>query len=81
LVAEVRGLGLLLAAQLVDGVDARAVAAEALRRGLVVNAVTPSALRLAPSLLVTDDEIAEAVATLAAVLADLGPSAATEGSP
>jgi hypothetical protein len=28
----------------------------------VVNAVTPSALRLAPSLLVTDDEIARAVA-------------------
>ena len=35
------------------------------RRGLVVNAVTPSALRLAPSLLVTDAEIDEAVAILA----------------
>ncbi len=69
-VVEVRGLGLLLAAQLADGIDARSVAAEALRRGLVVNAVTPSALRLAPSLLVTDDEIAEAVAVLAAVLTD-----------
>ena len=33
--------------------------------GLVVNAVTPTALRFAPSLLVTDDEIDEAVAILA----------------
>lgn len=74
-VAEVRGLGLLLAAQLVDGIDARTVAAEALVRGLVVNAVTPSALRLAPSLLVSEAEIAEAVAILAHILSDLSPTA------
>jgi 4-aminobutyrate aminotransferase-like enzyme len=36
---------------------------------LIVNAVTGSALRLAPSLLVTDEEIAEAVEILASVLA------------
>ncbi|CAN5784350.1 acetylornithine transaminase [soil metagenome] len=70
-VAEVRGLGLLVAAQLVDGLDARAVAAAALQRGLVVNAVTPSALRLAPSLLVTDDEIAEATEILSAAYDDV----------
>ena len=79
-VAEVRGLGLLLAAQLVDGIDARTVAAEALVRGLVVNAVTPSALRLAPSLLVSEAEIAEAVAILAHILSDLSPTA-TEQDP
>ena len=73
-VAEVRGLGLLIAAQLVDGIDAREVAAEALRQGLVVNAVTPSALRLAPSLLIGDDEIDEAVAGLASVLAHIEES-------
>jgi 4-aminobutyrate aminotransferase-like enzyme len=33
-----------------------------------VNAVTPTALRLEPSLLVTDDEIDAAVAILEAVL-------------
>jgi acetylornithine aminotransferase len=44
------------------------VADECLRRGLVVNAVTPTALRLAPSLLVADDEVDEAVAILARVL-------------
>ena len=67
-VSEVRGLGLLLAAELGDGADAKAVQAECLRRGLVLNAVTPTALRLAPSLLVTDDEVDEAVAVLAGVL-------------
>ncbi len=55
-VTSVRGLGLLLAAEL-DGIDARTVAADALAAGLIVNAVTPTALRLAPSLLVTDGEI------------------------
>jgi hypothetical protein len=34
-----------------------------------VNAVTPTALRLAPSLLVTDDELAEAVSIVAGVIA------------
>jgi 4-aminobutyrate aminotransferase-like enzyme len=68
-VSEVRGLGLLLAAELADGADAKAVQAECLRRGLVLNAVTPTALRLAPSLLVTDDELDEAVSIVAGVLA------------
>ena len=67
-VEGVRGLGLLLAVQLADGIDAREVAAAALAAGLVVNAVTPTALRLAPSLLLTDDDADEAVARLGAVL-------------
>jgi acetylornithine/N-succinyldiaminopimelate aminotransferase len=65
-VSEVRGLGLLLAAELAGG-DAKAVQAECLRRGLVLNAVTPTALRFAPSLLVTDDELDEAVFIVAGV--------------
>ena len=68
-VAAVRGLGLLLAAELTATGTAKDVADRCLRRGLVVNAVTDSALRLAPSLLVTDAEIDEAVAILAEVLA------------
>jgi predicted acetylornithine/succinylornithine family transaminase len=67
-VAEVRGLGLLLAAGL-DGADAKAVAAAALDAGLIVNPVSPTALRFAPSLLVSDDEIDEALGILAKVLA------------
>lgn len=66
-VAGVRGLGLLVAVEL-DGHDAKAVAAALLERGVVVNAVTPTALRLAPSLLISDDEVALAVATLREVL-------------
>lgn len=64
-IAEVRGLGLLLAVELADGLDAREIAALLLRRGVVVNAVTPSALRLAPSLLISDDEVRLAVAAIA----------------
>jgi len=59
-VAAVRGLGLLLALEL-DGHDAREVAARLLELGAIVNAVTPTALRLAPSLLIGDDEIDHAL--------------------
>ncbi|MBV9283063.1 MAG: acetylornithine transaminase [Acidimicrobiia bacterium] len=67
-VAEVRGLGLLLAARLSEG-DAREAASAALTSGLVVNPVSPTALRFAPSLLVTDDEIDEALGIVSEVLA------------
>jgi acetylornithine/N-succinyldiaminopimelate aminotransferase len=66
-VASVRGRGLLLAAELAER-PANDVAAAALAAGLVVNAVTPTAIRLAPSLLVTDDEIDEALAVLEGIL-------------
>jgi len=69
-VRTVRGLGLLLGAEL-DGGDARAVAARCLERGLVVNAVTDSALRLAPSLLVSEAEIDEAVGVLGLVMEEV----------
>jgi predicted acetylornithine/succinylornithine family transaminase len=66
-VTSVRGMGLLLAAEL-DGRPAREVAAAALDHGLVVNPVTPTSIRVAPSLLVTDDEIDEALAVLRGIL-------------
>ena len=65
-----RGLGLLIAAELDDGIDAKVARWHCLDAGLVVNAVTPTALRLAPPLLVTDDEIDEAVDILAQVLVE-----------
>ena len=67
-VTSVRGMGLLLAAELGPPLDAREVAAAALDAGLVVNPVTRTAIRLAPSLLVTDDELDEALAILEKVL-------------
>ena len=59
----------LLAAELAPGADTKAVNAELLRRGLVANAVTPTALRFAPPLTVSDEHVDEAVAIVAEVLA------------
>jgi len=68
-VTGVRGLGLLLAAELAPGLDSKAVATACLERGLVVNNVTPTALRFEPPLLVSDAEIDEALAILGKALA------------
>ena len=68
-IADVRGFGLLIAAQLDEGRDAKAIADACLAAGLVVNAVTPTALRFAPPFTVSDAEIDDAVAILAKVLA------------
>ena len=73
-VSGVRGLGMLLAIEL-EGVNAQEVAADCLAAGLVVNGVTPTALRLAPPLIVEDAHIAEAVALLQGVLDASGDGA------
>ena len=67
-VSSVRGAGLLLAVEL-DGLDAPKVAGDLLSAGVIVNAVTPTALRLAPSLLISDDEVAEATRRIGVTLA------------
>ena len=69
-VATVRGEGLLLAAELSAGIDAKEVYSALLANGLVTNAVTGTALRLAPPLNVSVAEIDEAVAILTRTLAD-----------
>lgn len=77
-VTEVRGLGLLLAVEVDPDVGTSAdVAARLLDAGVIVNAVTPSAIRLAPSLLITDDEIDRAVEVITGVLSGTSPEAAT----
>ncbi len=68
-VESVRGQGLLLAAELGEGADAKSAYAELLALGLITNAVTSTALRLAPPLTVSEAEIDEAVALIAEVLA------------
>ena len=64
--ASVRGRGLLLAAELeaVRPAGRRGL----LDHGLVINAVTPTALRLAPPITVSDAEIDEALAIIDEVL-------------
>lgn len=69
-VSGVRGLGMLLAVELV-GYEAPAVAARCLEKGLVLNGVTPTALRMAPPLTISDDEINEGVAILVEVLEEM----------
>lgn len=78
-VVEVRGLGLLLGVEL-DGVDAREVAAECLREGLVVNAVTPTALRLTPPLIIEESHIASAVNKIASSIETVREAAQADGS-
>ena len=68
-VRDVRGRGLLLGVELGDGADAKAVQIELLARGLVTNAVTATALRLAPPITVSTDEMNEALGVLRGVLA------------
>jgi acetylornithine/succinyldiaminopimelate/putrescine aminotransferase len=70
-VTEVRGRGLILGAQLADGIDAPAVYRELLGRGLICNAVNATTLRFLPPLTVSEAEIDEAVALVAAVLAEV----------
>lgn len=76
-VSGCRGLGLLLAVEL-DGVEAGPVAAECLKNGLVVNAVTPSAIRLAPPITIEESHIAEAVNKLAGCLESVMAESASD---
>jgi acetylornithine/N-succinyldiaminopimelate aminotransferase len=60
-VAATRGRGLMVGVALEPGIDAPAVAADLLQRGLVVNVPAPSTLRLLPPLLVESSQIERAV--------------------
>ncbi|HEX6657593.1 MAG TPA: acetylornithine/succinylornithine family transaminase [Ilumatobacter sp.] len=72
-VASVRGAGLLLGAQLVEGIDAPTVYKALLSRGLICNAVNASTLRFAPPLTVSDAELDEAAGIVAGGLAEVAP--------
>ncbi len=75
-VVAVRGIGLLLAAQLDDGIDSKAVVTLCLENGLVLNAVTPTAIRFAPPITVSSEEIDEGLAILAGAIAEVVASSA-----
>jgi acetylornithine/N-succinyldiaminopimelate aminotransferase len=67
-VDHVRGSGLLLGAQLVEGVLTADVVPVLLDAGLIVNGVNATTIRFAPPLTVSDAEIDEALSVLATVL-------------
>jgi len=69
-VKAVRGQGLLRAAELGPGRDAKAVYTELLNRGLVTNAVNATSLRLAPPITTPFEHFDEAANLIAEVLAE-----------
>ena len=72
-VESVRGRGLLLGAQLADGIAAPDVYRALLEQGLICNAVNASTLRFAPPITVSDDELVEAVGLVGAALEEVSP--------
>ncbi|MBX9470525.1 MAG: acetylornithine transaminase [Chryseoglobus sp.] len=76
LVAEVRGRGLLLGVGLTAAVAPRVVA-EALHRGLIINAANDESIRLAPPLIIGDAEIDRFLGLFATALSAARPEATT----
>jgi acetylornithine/N-succinyldiaminopimelate aminotransferase len=72
-VRETRGRGLMVGVGLEEGIDAAAVGADLLGRGLVVNVPRPDTLRLLPPLVIDSDHVDMAVDLIAESL--LGYSA------
>jgi acetylornithine/N-succinyldiaminopimelate aminotransferase len=71
-VAGTRGRGLMIGVALEDGIDAAAIGADLLQRGLIVNVPAPSTLRLLPPLVVDADQIDRGVALIGESLAAAG---------
>jgi acetylornithine aminotransferase len=61
--AEVRGRGLLVAVEFSSDV-ATEIVERALGAGLVLNATSPNTLRFAPPLVITNEQLDDALATL-----------------
>lgn len=70
-VREVRGRGLMLGVGLEDGLDAAALVADMLKRGLIANAPEAGTIRLLPPLVIGEAEVDSAMELIRAAL---GPS-------
>jgi len=73
-VREVRGRGLMLGIALAGGIDAAAVGADLLERGLIVNVPEPGTLRLLPPLTVESAQIERAVGLIGESLLSYSPA-------
>lgn len=73
-VRETRGRGLMIGVGLEEGIDAAAVGADLLERGLVVNAPEPGTLRLLPPLVVDSSHLDQAIGLIGESLLGLAPS-------
>lgn len=67
-ITEVRPAGLLIGVELADGLDSAAVTAAALEAGFIVNNPTPTRLRFAPPLVLTEADVDAFLAALPAIL-------------
>lgn len=68
-VRAARGLGLMIAAELDEGIDAHDVVQSALAEGLIVNATGPSTLRFLPPLICTRSDVDECIVRLGRAVA------------
>jgi len=74
-IKEVRGQGLILGMELtIEGGD---LVVAAMEKGLLINCTVGNVLRFVPPLIVTKEEVDEAVAILDGVLASVGPAGET----
>jgi acetylornithine aminotransferase len=79
-VASVRGRGLLLGVVLCAGIPAASVEVAARDHGLLVNAVAADAIRLAPPLVLTDDQADRAIQGLTEAIGEVAAGAAATGA-
>ena len=68
---EVRGRGLMIGLELTDGETAKAVEQAAFHRGLLLLTCGPAAIRMAPPLVITPDQVDTALVLLEAALDDV----------
>lgn len=68
-IKEIRGKGLIIGADLEEGIKGGEIVKEALSKGLLINCVGDRTLRFIPALIVTKEEIDRMTATLREVLA------------
>ena len=68
-VTEVRGMGLMLGADLEEGVDAHKVVAQGLEEGFLLNATGEHTLRFLPPLIATENEIDKLIDALPGMIA------------
>jgi acetylornithine/N-succinyldiaminopimelate aminotransferase len=67
-VNETRGRGLMIGVELEEGIEAAAIGADLLDRGLVVNVPRPDTLRLLPPLVIDSDHVDHAVSLIGEAL-------------
>ena len=80
-ITEVRGLGLMLAAELGSPDLAKTVLAEMLKRHILINRTSDTVLRFLPPFILGKEHVDEAIAALDTILGEHGPAPAGKETP